>query len=78
MKIITFIREGQKVPAMPVRPGLETRIVNFDCEKLDELLLIAKFKILTFPTSIIIDDRNRVLLRVRGGVLNIYVDRLSI
>ncbi|MCK5605451.1 hypothetical protein KAR91_26400 [Candidatus Pacearchaeota archaeon] len=75
MQIIVFTNNGRKIPKFPNRPGLETKHVSFDTTALEELLLIARYRVINFPTSIIIDNRGKVLLKVKGSIPNSYVDK---
>ena len=77
MRIIVFTRNGVK-PKFPKREGLECKHIRFDSNKLDDLMAIARFKIVNFPTSIIIDKKGKILLKVRGSIPNNYVDKLTV
>jgi hypothetical protein len=68
MKILTFTRDGQKTPNVPLRDGLQLQHVVFESNKLEDLLLIAKYRVVNFPTSLVIDDTGRVLLKVKGSI----------
>jgi len=72
--ILTFTKNSSKIPALPQRPGLEFKHVEFESNDLDDLLLIAKYRIINFPTSLIIDDRGKVLLKVKGSISSKYID----
>jgi len=76
MIIYTFTRNGTRVPKPPNRKGLDFKHIKFDSTLLDDLMLIAKYRIVDFPTSIIIDDHGKMLLKVRGSIPGNYVDSL--
>jgi len=77
MRIIVFTRNGTN-PKFPNRPGLDCKHIRFDTNNLDELLTLAKFRIVNFPTSLILDKRGKILLKVKGSIPNTYIDRLAI
>lgn len=74
MRIIVFSKNGRKIPKLPNRPGLETKHISFNTSNLEELLLIARYRIINFPTSLIISDTGKVLLKVKGSIPNSYVN----
>ena len=76
MKVIIFTRYGAKLPKYPERPGLEFQHVQFESSNLEDLMVIAKYRILEYPTSIIINKRGQVLLKVKGSIPDRYVDNL--
>jgi hypothetical protein len=63
-----FTREGQKVPSVPDRPGLQWQHVVFESNRLEDLLLIAKYRIVNFPMSLVIDNTGKVLLKIKGSI----------
>ncbi len=75
-KIIVFTRNGEKIPKIPERPGLAFQHIRFDSVKLDDLMLIARYRIVNFPTSIIINGNGKILLRVKGSIPGSYVDNV--
>jgi hypothetical protein len=74
MKILLFTANGDSPPAFPRRPGLEFEHIRFETNNLEDLLLIAKYRVINYPTSLIIDDRGKVLLKVKGSIPGNYVD----
>ena len=68
MKILAFTRDGQKIPNIPLRPGLQFQHIVFESNKLEDLLLVAKYRVVNFPTSLVIDDSGKVLLKVKGSI----------
>lgn len=76
MKVIVFTRNGEKIPQFPDREGLELLHVQFSSSKLDDLLLIAKYRVISFPMSIIVDGRGKVLMKIKGTIPESYVDDL--
>ena len=76
MRIIVFTRNGNKPPKCPERPGLEFQHIHFESSKLDDLMIIAKYRIVDFPTSLIINNKGKVLLKVKGAIPGSYVDNL--
>jgi len=77
MTILTFTKNGSKAPAFPNRQGLSFRHIKFETNILEDLLLIAKYRIINFPTSLIIDNAGNVLLKVKGAISNKYVDSIA-
>jgi hypothetical protein len=75
MQILIFSK-NEKHPTIPVRPGLSIRYIMFNTNVLEDLLLIARYRILNFPTSLVIDDRGKVLLKMRGTVPTSYINKL--
>lgn len=78
MKVITFTRSNRKIPSISLRPGLEFQHVTFESSNLDDLLLIAAHKIVDFPTSLVVDGRGKVLLKVRGAIPRYYLNSLTV
>lgn len=76
MKILVFTKNDISPPSFPDRPNLECRHVRFESTNLDDLLLIAKYRIIQFPMSIIIDGRGRVLMKIKGTIPESYIDNI--
>jgi hypothetical protein len=76
MQVLVFTN-GHKRPTIPLREGLTIRYISFDTSSLDDLLMIARFRIVTYPTSLIIDNRGKVLLKMHGSVPASYINNLS-
>jgi hypothetical protein len=76
MRIVLFTRNGGKLPSIPIRDGLEFLHVPFESSDLNNLMLIAKYKILNYPTSLVLDSKGKVLLKVRGALPTSYVDSI--
>lgn len=76
MELLIFTRNGKKIPKLPQRPGIKFQHIQFESQKLDDLLKVAKYRIFEFPTSLILDNRGRILLRVRGSITNKYIDSI--
>jgi len=74
MEIITFTRDKENL-SCPVRDGLIFRHVVFNSSKLEDLMLVAKYKIVSYPTSIILDSKGHLLLKVRGTIPDTYIDK---
>ena len=77
MQIVVFTRKNQSIPKFPKRSKLKFRHVIFESTDIDDLRLVALYRIINFPTSIIIDDNNKVLIKVKGSIPGEYVDMLS-
>jgi len=77
MQILVFTKNGCLTPTIPQRDGLEIKHVHFESTLLDDLLLIAKYRIINFPMSLIVDGRGNVLLRVKGAIPGRYFDSLT-
>jgi hypothetical protein len=78
MKILIFNRNGYRpVVSVPTKPNLNIEYVSFESNVLDDLMLVAKYKILNFPTSLIIDNNGKVLLKVKGMLSENYISCLS-
>jgi len=76
MQILSFTRNGSRAPSHPKRPGLDFKHIQFESNDLDDLLLVARYRIINFPTSLIIDTNGKILLKVKGSIPNRYVDNL--
>lgn len=76
MIIYTFTKNGEKLPDLPKRNGLDFKHIRFDSTDLDDLLTIARYRIINYPTSIIVDDKGNVLLKVKGSIPSGYIDRV--
>jgi thioredoxin-related protein len=74
--IYVFTKNGEKVPPLPSRPGLQFKHIKFDSTALEDLMLVAKYRVINFPTSIIVDGRGQVLMKVKGTIPDSYVDSL--
>ena len=75
MRVLVFTRNGSRVPELP---GIETQHIRFESSKLDDLLVVAKYRIVNFPTSLLIDDRGKVLLKVKGNIPKYYLNSLDL
>jgi thioredoxin-related protein len=76
MKIILFTRVNGEVPRLPNRPGLEFKHIHFESSNLDDLMLIAQHRVIDYPTSIIVDNNGRTILRLKGSIPSDYVDTI--
>ena len=76
MKILVFTKNGGVIPPFPQRLGLQYQHVRFESTTLDDLLLIAEYRVIHFPMSIIIDGKGKVLMKVKGTIPDAYVDNL--
>ena len=76
MEILIFTRNGDRMPRLPSRPGLDIRHIQFESNSMENLLLVAKYRIINFPTSLIIDNRGKILLKVKGSIPDSYVDNI--
>lgn len=77
MKILIFNKNGYKpFPSIPQRQNLEVQHISFESNVLDDLMLVAKYKVLSFPTSLIIDNNGKILLKVKGILSESYIDNL--
>lgn len=76
MKIIVFTKNNLNTPEFPNRVGLQCQHVSFNSTKLDDLLLIAKYRIVQYPMSLIVDVNGTVLMKIKGTIPDSYVDSL--
>jgi len=76
MTILVFTRNN-KLPKIELRNDLDVRFIDFDSTKLDDLLTIAKYRVVNCPTSLVIDNRGKIMLRVKGVVPRTYLNRLA-
>lgn len=74
MQILLFTKNSQIPPKFPNRPGLQVRYIKFESTELDDLLLIAKHKILNFPMSVIVDDNGKAIIKMYDSIPDDYVD----
>jgi len=77
MQVLIFSKSDRHA-TIPGRPGLTIRYIRFNTNVLEDLLLIARYRILNFTTSLVIDDRGKVLLKMRGTVPPSYVNKLCV
>ncbi len=75
MTILLFTKNENKIPSFPKRPGLEFKHIRFETSDLDDLLIIARYRIINFPTSLIIDKRGKILLKIKGSIPSTYIDK---
>lgn len=73
MKILIFNRNGCKVTPLK-RDDLDIKYISFESTILDDLMLVAKYKIFDFPTSLIIDNHGRILLKIKGTLSEDYIN----
>jgi len=64
MRLLMFTRNGTKKLNTP--PGLDFHHIPFESNRLSDLLDIARHRVINFPTSILLNDRGKIVLRVRG------------
>lgn len=77
MKIILFTRNSEiKSSEFPQRDGLDFQHVQFCSSKLEDLLLVAKYKIVNYPMSLVVDNRGKILLKIKGLISDSYIDNL--
>ncbi|MGW8180775.1 MAG: hypothetical protein ACWGQW_18745 [bacterium] len=76
MIIYVFTKNGEKLPTLPQRDGLDFKHIRFDSTDLEDLLTIARYRIISYPTSIIVDDKGNVLLKVKGSIPSSYIDNI--
>ncbi len=75
MQLLLFTKNNNKVPIFPNRPNLEFKHIQFETSNLDDLLIIARYRIINFPTSLIIDKRGKILLKIKGSIPSTYIDK---
>jgi len=75
MRVVVFTKDENREINFPTRPGLEFKHIRFETNDLDELLLIASFRVVNFPTSIIIDNKGKLLLKIRGTISEEYLGK---
>ena len=76
IQILSFIRDRYGDWPVSPRKDVGIKVVIFEASNLEDLLLIAKYKIVDFPVSIVIDGNDNVLLRIRGLVSSDVLDNL--
>jgi len=76
MQILIFTKKFMQIQDLKLRNGLSIKYVAFESTNIDDLLLIARYRILNFTTSLVIDDRGKVLLKMRGTVPTSYINKL--
>ncbi len=73
MRLLIFINSKLRSPP---KFEIDYQYVDFNSTKLDDLMLIAKYRILDFPTTLVIDLNGKILLRMRGVVSNKQISDL--
>lgn len=77
MKLIIFTKDGTDVPSIPDDiNNIKIQYVIFNSTNQDQLLLIAKYRIIDYPTSIIINERDEILMKVNGPIPDGYITSL--
>ena len=78
MKILVFTKKYKDEVDFPqdVREGLNVEHISFDSTKLDDLLKIAQYRVINYPTSIILNNKGKVLLKIRGSIPDGYVNNI--
>ena len=78
MRILLFTKSSTDKIRLPkkVKERLNVEHISFDTTDLDKLLKVAKYRIINFPTSLVIDDNDKILLKIRGSIPGEYADNL--
>lgn len=77
MKLLIFTKKHiDKIDALAyIEDKCGVEYIPFNTNNLDQLLKIARFRIINFPTSIIIDNRGKVLFRINSIIPNYYITK---
>ena len=74
MKILAFHKNGFDFEEKPSEiAGIPVTYVNFDSTELEELKLVAKYRIVQYPTSILL-RKTKVLFRISGMIPLDYIE----
>lgn len=77
MKLLVFTQKYADKIIIPqnIQNKFDVKYIPFDSNNIDNLLDIALFRVINFPTFIIIDDKGKLLLRIRGSISEEYLER---
>ena len=74
MKILAFYKYGFDFIERPFEiVGIPITYINFDSTELEDLKLVAKYRIVQYPTSILI-RKTKVLFRISGMIPSDYIE----
>lgn len=76
MQLIIFTKDDEELPDLSQYKDLRFRHIRFSSTDLDDLLLIAQYRIISYPTSIIINDKGSILLKKKGFISLTYLDEI--
>ena len=76
MRYILFNKHVFDDYLLPDINGIICQRVCFNSNNLNDLLLVAKYKIVNFPSSIIIDKKDKLILKMRGNIPIEYLNEL--
>jgi hypothetical protein len=77
IKLYVFTKGRQDLPRIPNKEGMEVKHIQFESTRLDDLLLIAKFRIINYPMSVLVDGQDHVLLRMKGALNDRLLDNVA-
>lgn len=76
LAILLFTKNGECPSNLPNRSGLKFKHIRFCSTDLDDLMLVARYRVIDYPMSIIVDDKGNVLLKVKGSIPESYIDNI--
>ena len=75
MKLIICLRGKPKNPDK-YKYNVETVFLDFESTKHEDLLIIAKNRIISAPCSLLFSDAGKILLRVNGIAPKTYINKV--
>lgn len=76
MQLIIFTKDDEELPDLSQYKDLRFRHIRFNSTDLDDLLLIAQYRIISYPTSIIVNNKGSILLKKKGFISSTYLDEI--
>lgn len=77
MQLIIFTRGNKKLPSyLSKYKKLNFKHIRFDSTNLDDLLIIAQYRIISYPTSIIVNNKGSILLKKKGFISLTYLNEI--
>jgi len=75
MKLIICLH-GEPKNLAKYKYNVETQFLSFESTRHEDLLVIAKNRIIDVPCSLLLSNTGKILLRVNGIVPKTYVNRM--
>ena len=74
IKVIIFTKDSKTIPFLPTKDGVEFRHISFNSSKLEDLMVVARHRVLQYPTTIVFDSSGRVILRLSSIVSEPFLE----
>ena len=77
MRYILFNRNMSDDYILPDIKGISCQRICFNSNNLDDLLLVARYGIVNYPSSIIINEKDKLVLKMSGPIPIEYLNELA-